>query len=159
VTHPLAGNLVAELTRRGQTLACAESLTGGLVAASVTEVPGASAVLLGGVVAYATEVKRTLLGVPAEILDGVGAVSSECATAMAAGVRRLLGADWAVSTTGVAGPDSQEGKPVGTVYVGVAGPDGVFAHRLDLPGDRAEIRQAATGAVLETLLRALFGAA
>ncbi len=119
-----AAEVVAEMTRLGQTLACAESLTGGLVAGAVTDVPGSSAVLVGGVVAYATEVKQTLLGVPADVMEGPGVVSAECAGAMAVGVRDLLGADWGVSTTGVAGPDEQEGKPAGRVFVAVAGREG-----------------------------------
>ena len=150
-----APEVVAELTRRGQTLATAESLTGGLVAGAVTDVPGASAVLVGGVVAYATEVKVALLRVPAEIVDGPGVVSAECATAMALGVRDLLGSDWAVSTTGVAGPDEQEGKPAGRVFVAVVGPSGVLAHRLDLAGTRDEIRARTVTAALDVLRTAI----
>ena len=95
---------------------------------------GASRVYRGGVVAYATEVKQQLLGVPPDLVARHGVVSAECARAMAEGARAALGADWAVSTTGVAGPDQQEGKPVGTVFVGVAGPGGTTVTALELVG-------------------------
>ncbi|WP_101524754.1 CinA family protein [Nocardioides houyundeii] len=122
------------------TLSVAESLTGGLLAAAVTEVPGASAAFVGGVVAYATRVKSEVLGVPAEVVATDGVVSASCAEAMAVGVRALLGSTWALSTTGVAGPGIQEGK-AGTVFVGIAGPDGVTAVRLALSGNRWEIQE------------------
>src|SRR5690348_4767165 len=112
-----AAGVLARLRERGETLACAESLTGGGLAAALTAVPGASASMRGGVVSYATEVKRTVLGVTAELV-----ISAACAEQMAVGVRDLLGATWGLSTTGVAGPDTQEGQPVGTVFVGVIGP-------------------------------------
>ena len=104
----------------------------------------------GGVVSYATEIKRELLGVHAEHV-----VSAECAEQMARGVRDLLGATWGVSTTGVAGPDTQDGQPVGTVFVGIAGPTGVRVHRLALSGDRDEIRTATVAEALEGLSREL----
>ncbi len=116
-----AGAAIAALTARGQTIAVAESLTGGLVAAALTAVPGASAVVRGGVVAYATDLKAELLGVPADLLERYGAVHPEVAAAMAAGVRDRLRAGYGLATTGVAGPDPAEGKPVGTVYIAVAG--------------------------------------
>jgi len=134
----LAAALHRELLRRGATIASAESLTGGGLADLLSGTPGASATFVGGVVSYATRVKRELLGVTAPLV-----VSADCAAQMATGVRDLLGSDWAVSTTGVAGPDGQDGQPVGTVFVGLAGPDGVRAHRLALQGDRREIRAAA----------------
>ena len=129
--------LQALLLARGETICCAESLTGGSLAALLSRTPGASAVFLGGVVSYATEVKRSLLGVDAERV-----VSAECARQMATGVRALLGADWALSTTGVAGPDPQDGEPVGTVFIGIAGRDEAHALRLTLSGTREEIRDA-----------------
>ena len=116
----LGATLHAELTRRGVTLATAESLTGGALA-DLCRPPRERAVVRGGVVAYATSVKTGLLGVSEETVEAHGVVSAACAEAMAAGVKRLLGADWALSTTGVAGPTEQEGKPVGTVFVAVAG--------------------------------------
>lgn len=128
------------LRAAGETLATAESLTGGQLAAVITEVPGVSDTYLGGVVSYATELKMALLGVPEEVVAEHGVVSAECAAAMATGVRGLTGATWALSTTGVAGPAEQEGKPVGTVYVGVAGPGCVEAVELNLDGDRPTIQ-------------------
>lgn len=144
-------DLVSALSARGWTLATAESLTGGQVAAAVTSVPGSSRAFLGGVVSYATRVKREVLRVPDEVVRDHGVVSAECAAAMAVGVRTLLGSDFGVSTTGVAGPDQQNGLPVGTVFVGVAGPDGVRVERLDLSGSRAEIQHGAVLRVLDLL--------
>jgi nicotinamide-nucleotide amidase len=142
--------LVATLTRSGLTLATAESLTGGGVGAVITSVPGASAVFRGGVVAYATEVKQDLLGVPSGLVEEHGVVSAACAEAMAHGVRRLMTVDLAISVTGVGGPDQQEGKPVGQVFVCVAGARGAQVSRLDLRGDRAAIREAACVAAVDT---------
>jgi len=148
---PAATVLVPALAARGVTLATAESLTGGLVGGYVTSVAGASVVYLGGVVSYATEVKTSVLEVPSEIVEEYGVVSGECAEAMASGVRRLLGSTYGLSTTGVAGPDEQEGKPAGTVYVGVAGPAGVHSIALALSGDRASIRTQTVSAALSAL--------
>ncbi len=120
-----ARELVRLLAVRGETLAVAESLTGGLVAAELTGVPGASKVFRGSVTAYATELKRDVLGVDGTLLDQRGAVDAEVARQMAEGVRGVLGADWGIATTGVAGPDPQDGQPVGTVFVAVAGPGAV----------------------------------
>ncbi|MDI1457603.1 CinA family protein, partial [Streptomyces sp. ATE26] len=114
---PEATELVRLLTVRGESLAVAESLTGGLVAAEITGVPGASKVFRGSVTAYATELKRELLGVDATLLAERGAVDPQVAGQMAAGVRKALGADWGLATTGVAGPDPQDGQSVGTVFV------------------------------------------
>lgn len=140
------------LRERGLTVATAESLTGGGLGARLTSVPGASASYAGGVISYATRLKVDLLGVPIEIIMGDGAVSAPCARAMAAGVRRLLGADVGVATTGVAGPDRQEGKPAGTVFVAVADADGEAVRALRLDGDRDAIRAATTDAALDLLL-------
>jgi PncC family amidohydrolase len=138
---PRAAAAVAALRSRGATLATAESLTGGRLAALLTEVPGSSEVYRGGVVSYATDVKVDVLAVPRALVEQYGVVSAECARAMAQGVRRLTGATYGVSTTGVAGPDLQEGKPVGTVYIALAGPDGRDAVVvLELMGDRASIQ-------------------
>lgn len=161
-----AAEAVRVLTQRGRTLAVAESLTGGLVAAEITGVPGASKVLRGSVTAYATELKHLLLGVDAELLAAHGAVDPEVARQMAQGVREALGADWGIATTGVAGPDPQDGKPVGTVFVAVAGPvaDGVSGPAaggkvvpLRLNGGRAEIRMETVRAVLGLLLEEVAG--
>lgn len=155
-----AAAVIAELTRRGLRIAVAESLTGGLVVAELTRIPGASVVVNGGVVAYDTGVKHTVLGVSAELLAREGAVHPEVARQMADRVRGVLAvdgrpADLGLATTGVAGPDPQDGRPVGTVFIGIANGDEVEAIALDLSGDRAEIRaatvRAAIGALLERL--------
>lgn len=143
---------MVELCRaRGLSVATAESLTGGGLAATLTEVPGASAVYVGGVVSYATRVKQQVLGVPAAVVEQHGVVSAGCAAAMAEGARSLLGTDLAVSTTGVAGPDSQEGKPVGLVYVAVADRSGTETRELHLAGDREAIRRLAGDLALRLL--------
>ncbi|MCP9962759.1 CinA family protein [Streptomyces somaliensis] len=144
------------LAERGQTLAVAESLTGGLVAAELTSVPGASRVFRGSVTAYATPLKRDLLGVDGDLLERRGAVDAEVALQMARGVRSRLGAGWGAATTGVAGPEPQDGQPVGAVYVAVCGPPGGTAEggtvaALRLNGDRAEIRKESVRNVLELL--------
>lgn len=146
----LAGEVHAALLDRGETVCCAESLTGGGLADLLSGTPGASATFRGGVVSYATEVKRSVLGVTAAQV-----VSADCAGQMATGVRRVVGADWALSTTGVAGPTPQEGRPVGTVYVGLAGPAGVVVHRFRLAGERDAIRAGTCAAALRELLDAL----
>jgi len=139
----------------GLRLATAESCTGGMVAARLTSVPGSSATFVGGVVAYADEVKHAELDVSEELLAEHGAVSAEVAAAMAEGARRRLGADVAVAVTGVAGPGGgTPEKPVGRVYLHAAGPDGFAARMLDLPGEREQIRVRATVTALH-LLRAL----
>lgn len=153
----VATRLVVELARRKMTIAVAESLTGGLVVAELVAVPGASAVVRGGVVAYATELKTSLLGVDAGLLAEKSPIDPEVARQMAEGVRWRLGRDGApadigLATTGVAGPDQQDGHPVGEVWIGVAIGDAVTAHGLRLGGDRAAIRSAT---VTESLLRVL----
>ena len=147
---------VLDLCRaRGISLATAESCTGGLVAARLTDVPGSSGVVLGGIVSYANGVKIAQLGVPEELLARAGAVSAEVAQAMAEGARARLGADVAVATTGVAGPGGgTPEKPVGLVYVHASAPWGERARRLDLPGDRETVRLRATTAALH-LVRTL----
>lgn len=146
------------LEAEGASLAVAESLTGGLVAAEITSVPGASRTFRGSVTAYATELKRDLLGVDAALLDSRGAVDPLVAEEMAQGVRARLGAVWGLATTGVAGPDPQDGNPVGTVYTAVAGPGGTRVASLRLDGDRAAIRAATVTASLELLVDALHAA-
>ncbi|MFE0677490.1 CinA family protein [Streptomyces sp. NPDC058867] len=158
-----AADVVRLLMVRGETLAVAESLTGGLVAAEITAVPGASKAFRGSVTAYATELKHRVLGVDATLLERRGAVDAQVAAQMAAGVRTVLGADWGVATTGVAGPDEQDGYPVGTVFVAVQGPlaadSGSFGGgkvaSLRLNGDRAEIRMESVRSVLALLLQQL----
>ena len=140
--------LLAELQRRGLTLAVAESLTGGALADAIVSVPGASAVFRGGVVAYATDLKRTVLGVDGDLLAEHGAIHPDVARQMAEGVCDLLGADVGLATTGAAGPDAQDGHAPGEVYVAFAGPGSITVERLDLDGDRSLIRGAAVERVL-----------
>ena len=149
--HVLAERVLESLARRGETLATAESLTGGMLSALLTDVPGASRSFVGGVVSYATRVKVSALGVPEDVVDRYGVVSEECAVEMARGARSRLDATWAMATTGVAGPDAQEGRAVGTVWVAVAGPDRVETRCLALEGDRSEIRRSSCHAVLAVL--------
>jgi PncC family amidohydrolase len=152
----LLDQLAAALLARQQTLATAESCTGGLVGAALTNLPGSSAWYLGGVVAYANDLKIRLLGVPAETLAAHGAVSLETARAMAQGARAAAAADFAVSITGIAGPaGGTPEKPVGLVFVGVAAPHGTATFKHHFSGSRADIRQAATEAALRHLLEAV----
>jgi nicotinamide-nucleotide amidase len=157
VARPEARAVLAALKEVGQTLAVAESLTGGLLAATLVEVPGASAVFRGGVVAYATDLKARLLDVPARLLADRGPVDAEVAVALAEGARGRCLADWGLATTGVAGPDPQGGQPVGRVYVAVCGPGISDVRELTLSGDRAAIRAGSVTAVLALLLDKLPG--
>jgi nicotinamide-nucleotide amidase len=140
----LAEEVIALAGARGATIAVAESLTGGLVAGTLASVPGASVVLRGGIIAYASDLKVTLLGVDQELIDHGGAVQAEVAMAMADGVASRLGAGYGVGTTGVAGPDPQDGQPPGTVYVAVHAPTGRHvvgrAGETALEGDRSQVR-------------------
>lgn len=152
--YDLARMVVEKGSELGLTVGTAESCTGGLVAGCLTAVPGSSSVVRGGVVSYAIPVKHEVLGVSRQVLDepGVGAVSSECACQMAEGARRVLGCDVAVSLTGIAGPGGEEpGKPVGTVWMGLATPAGVTSEVRLFDGDRAKVRSAAVGRALELL--------
>ncbi|MDR1237361.1 MAG: CinA family protein [Propionibacteriaceae bacterium] len=157
----MAERVIDCLTRRGLSLATAESLTGGLLAAALTAVPGASKVFRGGVVSYQTPMKQLLAGVPEEVLAAYGPVSERTAVELALGVRRITGADWALSATGVAGPDQQDCHPVGEVWIGVAGPGVGTAtpqfcgHRFDFTGSRELIRAQSVSAALDALAAAL----
>ena len=151
----LPRRVVDAAAARGLRLATAESLTGGLVAARICEVPGASAVFTGGVVSYTHEVKRSLLGVDAELLEQRGAVDPEVARQMAEGALRACGADLAVATTGVAGPEPHDGQPVGTVWLGLAWAEGSRAVLARCRGDRGQIRAESTRRALELLLEGL----
>lgn len=171
-----AAEVLRLLEARGETLAVAESLTGGLVAAEVTAVPGASRVFRGSVTAYATELKHEVLGVDGTLLAERGAVDAEVALQMAAGVRKVMGADWGIATTGVAGPEPQDGQAVGTVFVAVHGPDSLDAGpgpavggpgsalrsegkvaALRLNGERSDIRMESVRSVLTLLVERLSG--
>jgi nicotinamide-nucleotide amidase len=143
--------LLAHLRSRGATVAVAESLTGGLLTAALTEPGGASSVLRGGLVVYATDLKATLAGVDRELLTARGAVDPEVARQLASGARDRLDATFGVGVTGVAGPDAQDGRPVGTVFAAVAGPEGVVGREFRLAGSRTEIRAAAVAACLALL--------
>ena len=141
------------LAAAGATVAVAESLTGGLIGAMLSRMPGSSATFRGSAVAYATDLKETLAGVPGPLLSTVGAVSAETAAALAAGARERLGATYGIGATGVAGPDEQEGQPVGTVHIAVAGPDGGTVRSLRLPGDRERVRALTVTSALDLLRR------
>lgn len=138
---PLARRVHELLQGRGESVATAESLTGGRLASALTAVPGASRSYRGGVVAYATELKVSVLGVPQQVVDDYTVISAPCAQAMARGAARLAGATWALATTGVAGPDPQDGHAPGTVFVGVEGPQVSTALALELVGDRLTIAE------------------
>ncbi len=155
-----AAALVAALRAKGWTLGIAESLTGGAVAAEIVTVPGASAALLGAVVAYATPVKHTLLAVDAALLEAHGPVHPEVALQMADGVRRAVAvderpADLGISTTGIAGPESPDGQPVGTVHIGVVAPARQFHRSYRFTGSRDEVRSQARDAAIAAALDAV----
>jgi nicotinamide-nucleotide amidase len=149
--------VVELLKERGQTVATAESLTGGLVAAALTTVPGSSAVVRGGLVVYATDLKSSLAEVPPELIARFGAVHADVASALASGARRVCGADWGIGLTGVAGPDPQDGVAPGRVYLGIAQLDAVTPYVLDLGGDRHAVRAASVVAAIDALHVALTG--
>ncbi len=147
--------MIRLLWARAETLAVAESLTGGLLASTLVDIPGASRVFRGGLVVYATDLKESLAGVPTDLLDRLGPVDPDVALALARGARQRCRASWGLATTGVAGPDPQNGVPVGTVYVAYAGPDVADVRRSQLSGDRKAIRAGAVDAAVELLLTAL----
>lgn len=151
----LAAVVVDGLLSSGRTVAVAESLTAGLLGATLTEVPGSSAVFRGGVQVYATDLKASLAGVPEAVLAEHGAVSPETAAALAEGVRDRLGASYGVGLTGVAGPDPQEGHPPGTLHVALAGPSSTRHRGLRVPGDRQRVRLMAVTTALDLLRRDL----
>jgi nicotinamide-nucleotide amidase len=152
----LEGAVGALLRKRGATIATAESCTGGLIAARLTDAPGSSDYFRGGLVAYANDVKSGELGVSLETLAARGAVSEETAVEMARGARERFGTDYAISATGIAGPGGgTPEKPVGTVWIAVAGPDGVAARLLRPPGDRALIRGWTVASALELVRETL----
>ncbi|WP_458778972.1 CinA family protein [Arthrobacter sp. D3-16] len=153
--HYLSEQAVRKALELSRTVATAESLTAGMVSAVLADTAGASGMLQGGVVAYQNSVKENVLRVSPELLADVGSVDSGVAAAMAAGARTALGADIGISTTGVAGPEPHDGKPVGTVYIGIATAAGTTGFEYLFTGNRAEIRGQACGAALERLLEAL----
>ncbi|MEV4757599.1 CinA family protein [Micromonospora sp. NPDC049559] len=143
-----AAAVVHALSERGETLATVESLTGGLVAGTIVDIAGVSSVFQGGLVVYATELKASLAGVPEDLLAARGPVDPDVAIALAEGGRERCRADWCLATTGVAGPEPQGGKPVGLVFVAVAGPTGSEVRRAEFSGGREAVR---TGAALAAL--------
>ncbi|QFZ24774.1 CinA family protein [Saccharothrix syringae] len=146
-----ARDVVAALRERGETVATAESLTAGLVAVALTDVPGASAVVRGGLVVYATDLKHALAGVDADLLAEHGAVHPEVARQLAEGARTRCGATWGLGLTGVAGPDPQDGVPPGTVHVGLSGRSVSTVQTFTLGGGRHEVRAASAAAALDLL--------
>ncbi|MBX3090837.1 MAG: nicotinamide-nucleotide amidohydrolase family protein [Cryobacterium sp.] len=156
----MAARIIRSLTERGRTIAVAESLTGGLLVAELISLPGASKVVLGGIVAYQSELKADLLGVDSKILESKGAIDPDVALQMADGVRFRLAvgskpADLGISTTGVAGPDLQDGHPPGTVYIAVSAEGSSQVRRLGLEGSRDQIRTETVGAALSLLAETL----
>ncbi|HEU4348612.1 MAG TPA: CinA family protein [Actinoplanes sp.] len=147
-----AAAAVHALVERRETLATAESLTGGLIASTVVEISGVSAVYRGGLVVYSTDLKHSLAGVPEKLLAERGPVDPDVALELASGARERCVADWGLATTGVAGPEAQDGVPVGLVYVAVAGPAGRTVRELRLSGNRAEVRTESVTAVLTLLV-------
>ncbi|WP_425486816.1 CinA family protein [Microbacterium rhizomatis] len=160
IQHAGAEDVLRALASRGWSIATAESLTGGLLAAALVAVPGASSHVRGGVVAYATDLKHSILGVDEALLEAHGPVHPDVAAQMAEGVRRVAGrdgmlADVGLSTTGIAGPASPDGQPVGTVHIGVSTPSGTTVTSLRLLGTRAEIRADTVTHALEAALARL----
>lgn len=148
--------LIQTLHQAGRTLATAESCTGGLIGKRLTDISGSSAVYLGGVISYSNEVKHRVLGVPQKLLDSFGAVSEPVARAMAEGARRVVGADYALSVTGIAGPNSDSTqKPVGLVYIGVTDGDSTEVREFRFSGSREEIRTQSATAAMELVLERL----
>lgn len=148
----VAAEVLELLVREGATVAVAESLTGGLIGAAITAVSGSSKAFRGGVISYATDLKRDLLAVPEDLLRREGAVHPEVAAAMARGVARVCGASYGLAVTGVAGPDPQDGRAVGTVFVAVSGPGGrVWGRELALRGSREQIREGTVDEAVDLL--------
>lgn len=149
MSQPSAEEIVAQLTQHHLTIATAESLTAGMLSSAFADVPGASAVLQGGVVAYNNTIKHRVLGVSADTLAARGAVDAETAKQMAVGARQRFNADLGIATTGVAGPDPSEGKAVGIVFIALDTADATTAKLLRIDGDRAHIRKATVAACLQ----------
>ncbi len=151
----LADEAIGALRRAGATVATAESLTGGLVCATLISVAGASDVVMGGVVAYAPEAKIDVLDVDPDLIDERGTVDPDVAAQMAFGAQERFDATYGLATTGVAGPGENEGKPAGTVHIAIAGPDGVRTTSLELTGDRHAVREGTVDALLSELVARL----
>lgn len=153
-----AQEILNTLRSSNQTLATAESITGGLLSGALTDVPGSSDVFLGGVIAYRSSIKSALLGVEDALISAHGVVSKEVSVAMATGAMRALGSDWAIATTGVAGPGSSEGVAAGTVWIAIVSRGGApFAEQLHLSGNRQEVRVGTIARAFESFTRILRG--
>jgi nicotinamide-nucleotide amidase len=153
-----ASLILATLRSANQTLATAESLTGGLLSGAITDVPGSSDVFLGGIIAYSSAMKSALLKVDGELIDTHGVVSAEVAIAMARGASNVLGSDWAIATTGVAGPGPSDGIAAGTVWVAIVGPDrALFAEEFIISGNRQEVRVRTIARAFASFTRILGG--
>lgn len=150
----LAHQIIELLKERKETLSVVESCTGGLISSSITDISGASKVFVGGVIVYATEMKRKMLGIPPEIFN-YGVISQEMAKAMAFAVKSLTGSDYSIAITGNLGPDTMEGKPRGLIYIAVATPEKVYVKELNLKGDRFSNKREATEEALKLLLEVL----
>ncbi|MDO4917517.1 MAG: CinA family protein [Rothia sp. (in: high G+C Gram-positive bacteria)] len=150
-SHDAAAAVVARAVEHGWTIASAESLTGGEVGSEICSVPGASATYMGGIISYSSQVKATVLGVDSTLLEQAGSVDARVAEQMAQGAARVCSADFAVATTGVAGPEPHDGKPVGRVHLGISSPAGTRAVEKNYVGDRAQIRKQATDDALKLL--------
>jgi nicotinamide-nucleotide amidase len=151
----IAAEIVETLTSRGESLSIAESLTGGALSLAIVDIPGASHVLRGTVIAYATEIKIRELAVPSDLIDSDGVVSESVALAMAEGVRSRMGTTWAISATGVAGPGAHDGTPAGTVWIAIIGPEVRESVKLALEGDRVAVRRGAVESALGVFARIL----
>lgn len=156
-----AGEILSTLRSANQTLATAESITGGLLSGALTDVPGSSDVFLGGVIAYSPAIKSTLLGVDGALIRAHGVVSKEVSLAMAVGACSRLGSDWAIATTGVAGPGESDGVAAGTVWIAIVGQSGgritEFTERLSLAGNRQEVRVSTIARAFDAFTRILRG--
>lgn len=147
----VAESIINQLRQRGELLACAESLTGGLLVGALVDVPGTSVVLAGGVVAYSADAKHRTLGVNKSLMAEQGTVDPQVAIQMALGARAQFDAEWGLATTGVAGPGEFEGKPQGLVYLGISGPGVERAVKLQLAGDRVAVRTGSVAGALHLL--------
>lgn len=154
VSEPIASRVIEELRRRGESLAVAESLTGGGLGVAITSVPGSSDVFAGGVIAYQLSAKKHLLNVPDSLIEEFGVVSEEVAVAMADGLRKLFGTTWAIATTGVAGPGPCDGVAPGTVWIAIRGPINQSTE-LEIQGEREVVRNASVSSAITTFARIL----
>ena len=151
----MTSNIFKILTEKNKTLSIAESCTGGLIASSITDVPGSSKIFLGGVIVYATAMKKKILKIPEKVFN-YGVISEQMAEAMALSVKSLTGSDYSIATTGNLGPDTMENKPAGLIYIAVATPENVFVKELRLEGDRYFNKKNATKEALEFLIEKIF---